>query len=41
MQLETDRPELTISTPERKIPPSEGPHKTRFIEHLRVACMAA
>ncbi|MFM1891757.1 MAG: hypothetical protein RLZ44_834, partial [Pseudomonadota bacterium] len=40
MQLETDHPELTISSLQRYMPISEGPHRTRLFEDLRAAGMA-
>ncbi len=40
MQLETDHPELTVTSLEKNMPLSEGPHKTRLIEDLRAAGMA-
>jgi len=40
LQLETDHPELTVSSLEQYMPLSEGPHKTRLLAHLRTAGMA-
>ena len=40
MQLETDHPELTISTLEEYMPITVGPHKTRLLEDLHTAGMS-
>jgi adenylate cyclase len=40
MQLETDHPQLTLSSLERNMPLSEGPHMARLIQDLRTAGMA-
>ena len=40
MQVETDHPELTLSSIEERQPISEGPHKSKIIEDLRAAGMA-
>jgi len=39
MQLETDHPELTVSSLEKYMPISEGPHKSQLLQDLRAAGM--
>jgi TolB-like protein/DNA-binding winged helix-turn-helix (wHTH) protein len=40
MQVETDHPEVTLSSLEERQPVSEGPHKNKVIADLRAAGMA-
>jgi tetratricopeptide (TPR) repeat protein len=40
MQVETDHPEVNLSTLEERLPISQGPQKIKYIEDLRAAGMA-